>query len=133
MTPFLIDVDTGIDDAFGLLFALGRPDIKLTGVSTVAGNVGLERATRNTRAVLALAGRSDIPVFPGCAAPLVKVAADASDIHGASGLGHAELSESTRRRPRRPMRSTRFAPRPAPTRANSCWSRPDRSPTSPPH
>jgi purine nucleosidase len=94
MIPLLIDVDTGIDDAFGLLLALGRPDAKILGVSTVAGNVGLDRATRNTRAVLALAGRPDIPVWPGCAAPLVKVAADASDIHGATGLGHAELSDA---------------------------------------
>jgi purine nucleosidase len=95
MIPLLIDVDTGIDDAFGLLFALGRADATVIAVSTVAGNVGLDKATRNTRAVLALAGRSDIPVYPGCAGPLVGVAQDASDIHGATGLGHAELAEVT--------------------------------------
>ena len=93
MIPLLIDVDTGIDDAFGLLFALGRPDARVVGVSTVAGNVGLDKATRNTRAVLELAGRADIPVYPGCAAPLLKTARDASDIHGATGLGGAELPE----------------------------------------
>ena len=37
-----------IDDAFGLLFALGRPAADLIGVSTVAGNVSLAKATRNT-------------------------------------------------------------------------------------
>ena len=93
MIPLLIDVDTGIDDAFGLLFALGRPDANLLAVTTVAGNVGLDKASRNTRAVLALAGRADIPVYPGCAAPLLKVAEDASDIHGATGLGAAHLPE----------------------------------------
>ena len=68
VTPLVIDVDTGIDDAFGLLFACASPRARVVGVSTVAGNVDLERATRNTRAVLALAGRADIPVWPGCAA-----------------------------------------------------------------
>ncbi len=43
--------------------------------------------------MLAIAGRGDVHIYPGCAAPLVKVAEDASDIHGATGLGHAELPD----------------------------------------
>jgi purine nucleosidase len=93
MTPLVIDVDTGIDDAFGLLYALAAPKTNIVGVSTVAGNVSLSHATRNTRAVLALAGRADIPVWPGAASPLLQSARDASDIHGASGLGYAALPE----------------------------------------
>jgi len=93
VTPLVIDVDTGIDDAFGLLFACASPRARVVGVSTVAGNVDLERATRNTRAVLALAGRADIPVWPGCAAPILHAPADASVVHGVSGLGHAILPE----------------------------------------
>ena len=57
-----VDVDTGIDDAFALLYACAEPQARLVGVSTVVGNVSLANATRNTRAVLALAGRADIPV-----------------------------------------------------------------------
>ena len=67
-TPLVIDVDTGIDDAFALLYACANPRAQLIGVSTVAGNVDIHRATRNTRAVLALARRADVPVWPGCAA-----------------------------------------------------------------
>lgn len=93
MIPLILDVDTGIDDAFGLLYALSRPDARLLGVSAVAGNVNLAKAVRNTRAVLALAGRPDIPVWPGAAAPLLGHVGDASDIHGDSGLGHALLPE----------------------------------------
>jgi len=52
--PLVIDVDTGIDDAFALLYACASPRAQLVGVSTVAGNVDLARATRNTSAVLAL-------------------------------------------------------------------------------
>ncbi len=93
MIPLALDVDTGIDDAFGLLYALGRPEVALVGVATVAGNVSRDRATRNTRAVLALAGRADVPVWPGAVTPLMGPTRDASDIHGETGLGHARLPE----------------------------------------
>jgi len=92
-TPLIIDVDTGIDDAFALLYVCACPRAELIGVSTVDGNVDLGRATRNTRAVLALARRPDVAVWPGCAAPLLRPIKDASRFHGASGLGYAELSE----------------------------------------
>lgn len=92
-TPLILDVDTGIDDAFALLLALASPSIRILGVASVAGNVSLAKATRNTSAVLALAGRSDIPVWPGCEAPLLHAPEDASTIHGPSGLGYAELPE----------------------------------------
>jgi inosine-uridine nucleoside N-ribohydrolase len=93
MIPLALDVDTGIDDAFGLLYALGRPDVTLVGVGAVAGNVSLGRAARNTGAVLALAGRADVPVWPGAAEPLMGGPRDASDIHGETGLGHAVLPD----------------------------------------
>jgi len=95
-TPLIIDVDTGIDDAFGLLYACAAPHARLIGVSTVAGNVDLVRATRNTRAVLALAGRADVPVWPGCASPILHAPAEARSVHGASGLGYAALCDPPR-------------------------------------
>ncbi len=88
-----LDVDTGIDDALALLQACGEPSAKIVGVSTVVGNVTLAAATRNTRAVLALAGRSEIPVSPGAATPLSTAPTDASVVHGESGLGYAVLPE----------------------------------------
>jgi purine nucleosidase len=91
--PVLIDVDTGIDDALGLLYACACDEIALLGVSTLAGNVNLAKATRNTRAVLALAGRADVPVWPGCAHSLLRHSRDAGAVHGDSGLGHANLPE----------------------------------------
>ena len=91
--PIVIDVDTGIDDAFALLYACASPLARLVGVSTVDGNVNLASATRNTSAVLALARRADVPVWPGCAAPLLRAPSDATRFHGASGLGYAELPE----------------------------------------
>jgi purine nucleosidase len=91
--PLVIDVDTGIDDAFALLYACARSEAQIIGVSTVVGNVSLAAATRNTRAVLALAGRANIPVWPGAATAISIAMRDASEIHGATGLGHAILPE----------------------------------------
>jgi purine nucleosidase len=90
---FVIDVDTGIDDAFALLYACAHQEAHVLGVSTVVGNVSLAAATRNTRAVLALAGRADIPVWPGAATTISIPVRDASEVHGRSGLGHAVLPE----------------------------------------
>jgi len=80
--PFILDVDTGIDDAFALLYACGHDGVRILGVSTVVGNVSLAAATRNTRAVLALAGRADIPVWPGAATAISNAVKDANEIHG---------------------------------------------------
>src|SRR5271156_1362818 len=91
--PLLLDVDTGIDDAFALLYACARDGARILGVSTVVGNVPLAAATRNTRAVLKLAGRADIPVWPGAPTALSISVRDASEVHGKTGLGHAVLPE----------------------------------------
>ena len=91
--PLFMDVDTGIDDAFALLLASADPGARLVGVSTVVGNVSLANATRNTRAVLALAGRAEVSVSPGAPLPLAPAPSDARDVHGATGLGYATLPE----------------------------------------
>jgi purine nucleosidase len=91
--PLVVDVDTGIDDAMALLYACAHPEAHILGVSTVVGNVSLAAATRNTRAVLALARRADIPVWPGAPTAISIPVRDASEVHGRSGLGHAVLPE----------------------------------------
>jgi purine nucleosidase len=91
--PLLIDVDTGIDDALALLYACAHEEAQIVGVSTVVGNVPLAAATRNTRAVLKLARRGDIPVWPGAPTALSISVRDASEVHGKTGLGHAVLPE----------------------------------------
>jgi purine nucleosidase len=91
--PIVVDVDTGIDDALALLYACAHKEAHILGVSTVVGNVSLSAATRNTRAVLALAGRAELPVWPGSATALSVSVKDASEVHGRTGLGHAVLPE----------------------------------------
>jgi len=83
----ILDCDPGIDDAFAIAFACGHPGLELCGVTTVAGNVGLDRTTSNALAVLEFLGRADVPVAAGSPAPF----GDARDVHGESGLGAARL------------------------------------------
>jgi inosine-uridine nucleoside N-ribohydrolase len=63
--PLLLDVDTGIDDALALLYACASPEIDLVAVTCIGGNVNARRVAENTRAVLELAGRDDVPVVLG--------------------------------------------------------------------
>jgi purine nucleosidase len=88
----VLDVDTGIDDAMAILYALSRPAIKLEAVTTVFGNIDVESATRNTLQLLELAGRSDVPVAAGCARSLTRpYTKKASRVHGENGVGNVEL------------------------------------------
>ena len=89
-----MDVDTGVDDALALLLALVSPEVELVGVCTVAGNVPLERTTDNTLRLLQWAERTDVPVYVGAERPLVRSAVAADDVHGATGLGAAQLPEA---------------------------------------
>src|SRR5262245_30047577 len=59
------DIGTDVDDALALALALASPEIELVAVTTVAGDTMLR--ARIAARLLALAGRDDIPVHPGCA------------------------------------------------------------------
>ncbi len=89
--PVLMDVDTGIDDALALMLAARSPEIELLGCTSVAGNVTVEQTTRNTLAVLELAGRGEVPVAVGAARPLVRRLTTATYFHGPQGLGRLDL------------------------------------------
>jgi len=84
----LIDTDPGIDDALALLFAWGSPGLRLAGISTVAGNVPVEAATRNLLRLMALCGIAPSPpIAQGVAAPLARPLLTATAHHGEDGLG----------------------------------------------
>jgi purine nucleosidase len=87
----VLDCDPGIDDAFAIAFACGHPGLDLAGVTTVAGNVGLDRTTANALSLLEFLGHPGVPVAAGSPAPLLRAFHDARDVHGESGLGAAKL------------------------------------------
>ena len=85
--PVILDVDTGTDDALALGYAVASPRIELVAVTTVAGNVGVEKTTANTLAVLDWLGAGDVPVHRGASRPLVRPHRDAVYFHDEGGLG----------------------------------------------
>jgi purine nucleosidase len=86
MRNFLIDTDTASDDAVAIMMALAAPDVRVLGLTTVAGNVGLEQATRNALLTAEICN-SDVPVFAGADRPLTRPHEDAHWFHGKDGLG----------------------------------------------
>ena len=50
--PLLIDTDPGIDDALALLLAFRSPECSVEAITTVAGNVAVERSP--SRSIIAL-------------------------------------------------------------------------------
>lgn len=90
-SPIVIDCDPGHDDALAILLAGRTLDVRA--VTAVHGNAPLSRTHVNARKVLELGGLTHIPVAAGCAAPLVRQASYAPDVHGASGLDGPDLPE----------------------------------------
>lgn len=86
-----MDVDPGIDDALALLLAVASPELDLCAVTVVNGNCPTAQGAMNARAVLALAGRPDVPVAAGADRPLLRPPMTAPETHGPRGLGYARL------------------------------------------
>lgn len=93
--PLVIDTDTGSDDAVALLLAAAGGLGEIRAVTTVAGNVPVETGTRNALISLEVAGRTDIPVHPGCARPMTRPLSSAQHIHGEDGMGDIGLPAPT--------------------------------------
>lgn len=96
MKRIIIDTDPGVDDAHAILLAYAYPNVKIEAILTVNGNVGLERTTANACTIVDLLGK-EIPIFPGCNAPLVMPASEnAANIHGLDGMGDTNFPPSHR-------------------------------------
>jgi pyrimidine-specific ribonucleoside hydrolase len=91
--PAILDVDPGHDDAVAIMLACAAPELDLLAITTVAGNVPLEKTTRNTLRILSLIDHTDLPVAAGASSPLHRPLHTAEDIHGASGLDGPEIPD----------------------------------------
>ena len=89
---WIIDTDPGIDDALAIFMALASPELEVVALTTVFGNVDVDTATRNALRLLEIAGRSDLPVAAGAAAPLSGAwRGPIQHIHGDDGQGNTHL------------------------------------------
>jgi purine nucleosidase len=87
----ILDCDPGLDDALALLLAVGDPGIDLIAVTTVGGNVSLEKTTRNALDLRDYLGFPNVPIAAGAGEPLAGTARTAEHVHGEEGLGSVIL------------------------------------------
>jgi len=91
----LIDTDTASDDAVALIMALRAKNAQVVAISTVAGNVPVQQATRNALYVTDLCG-VNVPVYQGAEKPLARRLLTADWFHGKDGLGDHDYPAPTR-------------------------------------
>lgn len=99
---YILDCDTGIDDALAIIcllrFIQKDPLAHLLGITASYGNVTMEQSARNSRAVLSLFGRDNIPVYPGAEHVLgmrsFEVPPAVTFIHGHNGLADQQIPDS---------------------------------------
>ena len=94
--PIFLDTDPGIDDAVAIAAAIFAPELDLQLMTTVAGNVSVEKTTRNALQLLHF-WNAEIPLAQGAAVPLVRAPRDAASVHGESGMAGYDFVEHNRK------------------------------------
>jgi len=91
--PFVIDCDTGTDDAIALIAALGCEEISVRAVTSVNGNSRERDTSRNNRNLMAHIG-VDMEVTHGARHPFYPRGEYYTPTHGVTGFGDVELPEA---------------------------------------
>ncbi|MDU4892022.1 MAG: nucleoside hydrolase [Clostridium sp.] len=95
MRRIIIDTDTGADDAVALIMALKSNDVKVEAITTVAGNVPLDLATKNALMCIEVADGQTPPLYVGAAKPLFRDLVNSFGVHGHDGMGDRDLIHPT--------------------------------------
>ena len=85
MRKIIIDTDPGIDDAAAIAIAMFSPQLDVQLITTVSGNVSVEKTTHNALRLMTL-WNSPVPVAAGASRPLAGTLVDGGDTHGESGM-----------------------------------------------
>lgn len=91
--PFIIDCDTGTDDAIAVIAAFGCDEICVKAITSVNGNVRERDTSRNNRNLMAHLGL-DVEVAHGARHPFYPRGEYYDDTHGHTGLGNVTLREA---------------------------------------
>lgn len=96
--PFIIDCDTGTDDAIAIVAALGCEAMEIVGITGVNGNVPEESVSFNNLNLMEYLN-ADIPVCRGAWLPFSanRRTGAGSGVHGRTGLGTVILPEARNR------------------------------------
>ncbi len=83
----IIDTDPGVDDSAAIVLSLDDDimDIKL--ITTVAGNLDIDKVTRNALHILEKFNHTEIPVAKGAIKAMCRKSEDATFIHQENGMG----------------------------------------------
>ena len=91
----ILDLDTGVDDALAIAYAVAAPDVDLIGIVSSYGNNLLNVCAENSLKLLELLGQPDVPVYLGLphssTSDHFDVMQVSKDIHGDNGIGDVEL------------------------------------------
>ncbi len=90
MRKFIIDTDTGSDDAVAIMLGLLSDEVEVVGMTTVCGNVSLQLATQNALMTKEICS-SSANVYKGVSKPLFKERAETESVHGKDGMGDMDL------------------------------------------
>jgi len=91
----ILDTDPGIDDAMAIAYALAHPDIDLLALTTVFGNVNIEKTTRNAQYILDVFGATKVDVARGAGEPITQAPLPhAEHVHGDDGVGNTYPAEA---------------------------------------
>ncbi|MDR0267124.1 ribonucleoside hydrolase RihC [Paenibacillus sp.] len=93
--PVIISTDPGIDDAAALGMAFYRPELDVRLITTLHGNVDIDKTTANALKLVTFYGQ-DTPVARGMETPLFQPVVS-TDVHGESGMDGYDFPESTHR------------------------------------
>ena len=100
MKKMILDLDTGVDDALAISYALGSPEVELIGITGTYGNVLMEQGVRNALAITELLGHPEVKVYRGLdhssTTDSFQVLEISSFIHGQNGIGEVVIADSTR-------------------------------------
>jgi pyrimidine-specific ribonucleoside hydrolase len=94
---YMLDVDTGYDDALAIMLAVRTMGARLIGITCVAGNHTLPQVVRNTLHILDVVDAPiSIPVAGGCILPLVEAVRPPAALHGRDGMADLGLPQTQR-------------------------------------
>ena len=100
MKKLILDLDTGVDDALAISYALGSPEVELIGITGTYGNVLVEQGVRNALAVTDLLGHPEVKVYQGLphssTTDHFDVLPISAFIHGNNGIGDVDIPDSNR-------------------------------------
>lgn len=86
MKKVLVDSDTGLDDAMGIVHGLLSDDIEIIAITSVFGNAEMVDCAYHAIEIVDLMSKS-VPVIKGASAPLIAGCGPAPQVHGRYARG----------------------------------------------